>query len=335
MKHCSAIEPDAAQVIDIGFLCWDGLPLDQLSVGLAYLKAANQLTPDKQVRGSVLSFSGGNVQSACGVNLSTCRIDENLTRCRFLFLVGGAFLAPDQQAHLGRVARTQLRAGRVLGALDTALVPLARTGLLDGQDVAASAQILSALQEQFPQISPRPNDHYLLGTVWSAGAGFALLNLLSKVIGNSCSLQERPQLNRKFLSYRPHFGTCPTCARDAIRADSTFTGNGVVDKAIRLFRDNLEEPLQLTCVAREVGISLRQLERKFVATTGLTPKAFYLEERLEKAHTIVRFTNLALAEVALACGFGSYATLSQKYKQRFGRTPASERARISISGEKS
>ncbi|WP_367181557.1 helix-turn-helix domain-containing protein [uncultured Ruegeria sp.] len=88
------------------------------------------------------------------------------------------------------------------------------------------------------------------------------------------------------------------------------------------------EPLQIKCVAREAGTSIRQLERKFVTTTGFTPKAYYLEERLEQVHAIVRFTNLTLPEVALCRGIGSYATLSHNHKQRYGRTPACECAQM-------
>ncbi|WP_299638838.1 hypothetical protein [uncultured Ruegeria sp.] len=39
MKHCSVIEPETAHVTDISLMCWDGLPLDQLSLGLVYLRA--------------------------------------------------------------------------------------------------------------------------------------------------------------------------------------------------------------------------------------------------------------------------------------------------------
>ncbi len=329
MKHCSVIEPDTTRVNDIGFLCWDGLPLDQLAVGLAYLKAANQLVADIQFRVSVLSLTGTDVQSECGVNLSTSRINDHTARCGYLFLVGGPVLPPDLQNILGRVARAQLRAGRVLGAVEAALIPLAHTGLLSGSTVAATAPVLSVLEEQFPNISPASNDSHARGAIWSAGSRFSLLNLLSKTTSDTLTPQEQPRLNRKFLSYRPNFGRCIACAHDIAQVDNGLTGDIVVDKAIELFRNNLEEPLQIKSIAEEVRISVRQLERKFVTATGLTPKAYYLEERLEKAHAIVRCTNLTLAEVALASGFGSNATLSQKYKQRFGQTPACERARMS------
>lgn len=331
MKHCSVIDSDTGHATEIGFLCWDGLPLDQLSVGLAYLKAANQLAADIQFRVSVLSLEGTDVQSECGVNLSTSRINDHTARCGYLFLVGGPVLPPDLQNILGRVARAQLRAGRVLGAVEAALIPLAHTGFLSGLTVAATAPVLNALEEQFPNISPASNDSHARGAIWSAGSRFSLLNLLSKTTSDTLTPQEQPRLNRKFLSYRPNFGTCTTCAHDIARVDNGFTGDIVVDKAIELFRNNLEEPLQIKNIAEEVGISVRQLERKFVAATGLTPKAYYLEERLEKAQAIVRFSNLMLTEVALACGFGSNATLSQKYKQRFGQTPACERARMNAS----
>ncbi|WP_425595857.1 helix-turn-helix domain-containing protein [Ruegeria faecimaris] len=53
-------------------------------------------------------------------------------------------------------------------------------------------------------------------------------------------------------------------------------------------------------------------------------KPNYMAERLEKAHAIAEFTDLYMTEIALACGFVSCTTLSQRYKRRFGRTPVDQ-----------
>jgi AraC family transcriptional regulator, glycine betaine-responsive activator len=57
----------------------------------------------------------------------------------------------------------------------------------------------------------------------------------------------------------------------------------------------------------------------------VTPKAYYIAERIEQARLMVQFTTHSVHEVAVATGFGSYTTLSQRYKKAFALTPIQER----------
>jgi AraC family carnitine catabolism transcriptional activator len=95
--------------------------------------------------------------------------------------------------------------------------------------------------------------------------------------------------------------------------------------AIASIERNLENPLALSIIAKEVGLSRRQLERTFRAHSGVTPIKYYLERRLDRARGMVTQTDMSLPDLAVACGSSSEEYFARAYKRRFGSQPSKER----------
>jgi transcriptional regulator GlxA family with amidase domain len=89
----------------------------------------------------------------------------------------------------------------------------------------------------------------------------------------------------------------------------------------------IEEPRDRTMVASAAGISLRQLERLFIAHVGLSMTDIYLRIRLDQAAQLIGSTGMSITAVALACGFRSAAHFSRSFKARHGITPSAARKR--------
>ena len=106
---------------------------------------------------------------------------------------------------------------------------------------------------------------------------------------------------------------------------STITGDSDLDHCIRIMQDNIEEPVPISEIVAELGISTRSLERKFKAYLSSTPNTFYREMRLSKANNLLLNTTLSVREIGLACGFPS--GFSGLYKSFFGMTPFALRKR--------
>jgi transcriptional regulator GlxA family with amidase domain len=96
-------------------------------------------------------------------------------------------------------------------------------------------------------------------------------------------------------------------------------------KVIELMEGNLEEPLGRSDLARNAGLSTRQLERLFRKYLKRSPARYYLELRLNRARLLLLQTNMSIIDVALACGFVSASHFSKCYRDFFGRTPRRER----------
>ncbi len=90
-------------------------------------------------------------------------------------------------------------------------------------------------------------------------------------------------------------------------------------------RDHVDEPLPCSEVARRIGLSLRQLERRFGREAGCSVVQKYLLIRMTKAHQLLQQTPLRVTEVALACGFSSPEYFCRLYRRFFDCSPSTDR----------
>lgn len=96
--------------------------------------------------------------------------------------------------------------------------------------------------------------------------------------------------------------------------------------AIRLMEETVEHPMKVSALARQVGVSTRQLERLFLINLDDTPAKFYKKIRLKRAHALVTDTRMPLIDVALACGFSDSSSLARAYRLEYAKTPNQIRA---------
>jgi len=103
-----------------------------------------------------------------------------------------------------------------------------------------------------------------------------------------------------------------------------------LSQAIKIMEQEIEQPIPVGDLARRIGISTRQLGRKFNANLGTTPAKFYKNSRLKQARILVEETPLSVLEIALATGFSSSNSLSKAFRDEYGMTPFQVRARKTI-----
>jgi len=94
-----------------------------------------------------------------------------------------------------------------------------------------------------------------------------------------------------------------------------------LQRAIAVMEETIENPLKVSDLASQVGVSTRQLERLFMVSLNISPARFYKQIRLKRAHTLISDTRMPLIDVAIVCGFSTTSSLSQAYRQEYGQTP--------------
>ncbi|SFD96622.1 Helix-turn-helix domain-containing protein [Sulfitobacter brevis] len=104
--------------------------------------------------------------------------------------------------------------------------------------------------------------------------------------------------------------------------------NAHLARALELMRDNLDEPIPPSNIARKVGISTRQSERLFGKYLNSSPKKYYLEMRLERARHRLLQTEMSVIDIAICCGFQSPGHFSRVFRTAFGVTPMMQRGRL-------
>lgn len=87
------------------------------------------------------------------------------------------------------------------------------------------------------------------------------------------------------------------------------------------FENGLDKVLTVAGVAASLGLSPRQLERRFRADVGLSPREFRMRPRLSRAAWLLEHADLSVTEVGLDCGFGDASHFSRLFTLRQGRRP--------------
>lgn len=111
----------------------------------------------------------------------------------------------------------------------------------------------------------------------------------------------------------------------ALLLELPFHEDPVIDHAV----ERLETDA-VAAVARAVGLSERQLERRFLARVGLTPKRFASIRRFERAMSALG-SRRPLTEVALEVGYYDQAHFVREIRRLAGVTPGALRRRMSES----
>jgi LacI family transcriptional regulator len=95
----------------------------------------------------------------------------------------------------------------------------------------------------------------------------------------------------------------------------------VVVEALRLMRDRCDEALHVDDVLDHLGVSRRTLEMKLKAAIGQTPQTAIYRARIERSKKLLVESDLALGEIARACGFVRQERFSVVFKRLIGLTP--------------
>lgn len=88
---------------------------------------------------------------------------------------------------------------------------------------------------------------------------------------------------------------------------------------------HLAEPMTLGELAGMCALSEYHFARMFRESFGLPPHQYVLARRMEHARRLLRMTDQALGEIALACGFASASHFSNRFRQVMGATPGNYR----------
>lgn len=89
---------------------------------------------------------------------------------------------------------------------------------------------------------------------------------------------------------------------------------------------HLGSNITLAELAELVDISQFHFGRLFKQSLSLSPYQYLLQQRVERAKTLLRQSDRSIVEIALECGFNSQSHLGRKFRQLTGITPKAYRA---------
>lgn len=152
----------------------------------------------------------------------------------------------------------------------------------------------------------------------SASTRLGALRLMSDFI----ALDHGEHLADSVRSYVGLTDKKPACTSQlATRLIRRSKADPMVRQVIEKMQSNLEDPLRIPELSMALGTSTRQLQRRFLDRTGVKLLTTYRELRLERAHSLLLFTEMPYLEVSTATGFSSTGALARAFRDHYKTTP--------------
>ncbi|MGH8084565.1 MAG: AraC family transcriptional regulator [Lysobacter sp.] len=133
-----------------------------------------------------------------------------------------------------------------------------------------------------------------------------------------------PQLLRE-LYYRVLTGPQGPAMRAALAMQGRF---GKIGKALQLIHTSYAQVLDVTRLAKKVGMSTPSFHSHFKAVTCTSPMQYLKSTRLHQARLLMVQDGMTAATACHAVGFESTSQFSREFKRLFGLTPAREVRRM-------
>jgi transcriptional regulator GlxA family with amidase domain len=293
------------------------------------LRIANRMLGKPYYSWRLASADGKPVAASNGVSIQVNSSMEQerqrlsaSQRPNMMFLCSGLFVERHENKSLYAFLREARNAGVTVGGLCTAAWLLAGAGLLNGKRCAIHWENLPGFQEKYPTANVFADLFERDGNVWTCAGGTAALDMMLSLIGED---HDEDLVNR----------VCEQALTDRVRNPQDRqrlplrarlgVQNAKVLSIIEFMEANVAEPLALTEIAENAGLSRRQVERLFDQHMGRSPARYYLEIRLDRARHLLVQSVMPVVEVAIACGFISASHFSKCYREMYGKSPLQER----------
>ena len=295
------------------------------------LRLANRMAGREAYSWTIIGEGGETI--SCSAETSFALEDDlcELGRDDVLVLCGGTDIQSATTKKLISWLRREARKGLTVIGLCTAAYTMAKAGLLENKKATIHWENQDSFSEEFDLVELTKSVFVVDGNRMTTAGGTSSIDLMLTLIA-------------KDLGDEAANGVADQQIYSSIRTDqdtqrlSVPTRIGVrhpkLSQVIQMMENNIEEPISPSILAKDVGMSTRQLERLFRRYLNRSPKRYYMELRLQKARNLLMQTDMSVINVALACGFASPSYFSKCYRGHYDTTPYRERgshsARLSI-----
>jgi AraC family transcriptional regulator, transcriptional activator FtrA len=213
-------------------------------------------------------------------------------------------------------------AGVRIAALCTGAFVLAAAGLLDGRGAATHWMHAEQLARRYPRVDVRADVLYVDdGQVLTSAGKTAALDLCLHLVQRDHGASAANGLARRLVVASHRRGGQAQFI--APPPDPRVTDR--LGPALDWARAHLDEPLTVRDLARESGLSARQLARRMRAEVGLTPLGWLHQQRITRAQDLLERTEASVEQVAARCGMGTATTLRRHFHQAVGVSPTAYR----------
>ncbi len=314
----------------IGFLIFPGFPMACLTSMIEPLRAANEILGQTAFAWQLISETGARVVSSAQVAFDPDHPLKDTAEIDHIFILSAPQSSFKDPKTSIAVLRKLDRYGTVLGGVSGGIFPLVRAGLMDDHKCSVHWCYETAFRTEFPDF-PASGDVIVRDrrrvTISGSAAAFEFaIQRIEDRLGPDMATEVACWFQHPLVrgeGVRQRVPTAQSSSTDDMLPDTVARG-------VALFAKHIDLPISVAEVADALGVSAKQLERKFKKSTGQSPKQYYRTMRMKAARQLVIYSKDSMASVAAAVGYGSATPMQAHYKATFGISPQEERARVNM-----
>ncbi|MGQ7844434.1 GlxA family transcriptional regulator [Granulosicoccus sp. 3-233] len=297
---------------------------------LSFTAAADALTTANLVSGQPLfafrtiALTEHSVVSDLGIHLtadsliSQSELPPNEASTNIVLICGGYRCDLQEDPQLSNWLRLRDQQGTQLGGLWNGILAVSAAGLMTGYGCALHPDNHTLASMRHPHMTVRPDTLVVDRTRWSAAGPSSAFELMLMLIGRHDSA-ETVHAIRQILK-ADTMVSADSRPRSWKQEQAELPAN--LQSALRLMRNNLDEPVSKLALAQHINLSTRAMERLFQRHLNTSPARFYRQLRLQRAHELLSQGDASVGEVSDVCGFVSAAHFSRSFQKRYGVSPS-------------
>lgn len=257
------------------------------------------------------------VTSGVGIQVEPARTFDDDDELDMVVVVSAYDQPAAYKKALHRFLRRHARRGVDLCGVDFGAIFMAEAGLLNGHRATTHWEVMPAVVDRFPKVHFCDDVYVIDRKRLSCGGHLACNDLFLAVVE-----QQQGGKIARFVAADIIYGLArpgETRQSNPLRWDPTIR-NPHLRHAVDLMEENIENPLPIPEIARETGVSLRQLQLLSQQHFGETLSNRYLDIRLDAARHMLMYGDMSITEIVAATGFSSASTFSRAFRKRFRTT---------------
>ena len=215
--------------------------------------------------------------------------------------------------------------GALIAGICTGVASLAEAGLLDGREATTHWGVAPILRERYPKVRWR-TDQFLTedGGIFCSGGIYASLDLSLYLVEKFCGHEVAVQCAKALLISMPRSRQSGYSVAPLSRPHA----DARIRQAEEYLQRHYVRGVSMSELAGRVGMSPRNLIRRFKAATGRLPGAYVQSLRIASAKDLLERGRSAIQEVCAKVGYEDAAFFRSLFKRHTGMTPAEYRSRF-------
>lgn len=326
-KSSSASLPltSPAQKLRVGFVILDKFTLNAFSGFIDALRlAADTGGRSRQIECGWKIMGKGQVRASCGLSIlpDTDLIDPG--NFDYIAVAGGNdYPNRLQPAWLTAYLRQAASAGVPLIGLCTGSFNIARAGLMEGRRACIHWNVHEEFARQFPAIDAVSDRIFVdAGDRITCAGSTGSYDLALHLIERHCGSERAQQSLRHMMLTGYREASYPQVQ---FASETRDLRDPVVTRCVNLMEQTLNEPIGTEELAERIGMSSRQLSRRFLASLGQTPSRYFRSLRVRYGAWRLIHSTEPVSVIAAEVGFVDASHFQREFKKHFGKSPDSYR----------